>query len=74
MGPDEPLPVGAAHDEDEDEDEDGGEEDEARRTGKARGQELEQERALEAGLRLSDTYTVHIIINRVNPKNGLAGC
>ena len=70
MGPDEPLPVGAA--DDEDEDEDGGEEDEARRTGKARGQELE--RALEAGLRLSDTYTVHIIINRVNPKNGLAGC
>ena len=51
VGPDEPLPSGAGNDEEDgDDDDDGAEEEEARRSGKARGEELEQERALEAGL------------------------
>ncbi|CAE7648197.1 unnamed protein product [Symbiodinium microadriaticum] len=48
VGPDEPLPIATADDEDEDEDDDGAEEEEGRRTSKARGSELEQERALES--------------------------
>ena len=70
VGPDEPLPIATADDEDEDEDDDGAEEEEGRRTSKARGSELEQERALEAGLRLSVLNCVIVI----NPKSGLAVC